>query len=674
MLVARQSSALPCAKRASVFLSEEVGLMTGALRQLWDRVAHYRMPSQERSPLNLGSGVAAATDALLQEIVAGVVEGLGFRASMVAVVGTQNGQDVLSVRAFAYGSALSRLGWFDAGKKLEGTILEIGQRIAGQQLIGNYVSLDEMENLGVRVIRENRPFARTNSVYDLFARRIDRETAEKLQALAHLNAFVTVPFRDGEGNLIGNLFAGTDRLDVTDQEIESLRVFSRMATVAIQNTQLLEESEALLDELKRKNSQLRALQDTVSALLESTLSEHRVLQRIVDGVVEGLGFRAAMLAVIEHDEDGEQILPVRVFSVHPSLPGRRILEQGQRLFGRQLLGSRVNVNEEAKKENLGVRVILDKRDFGLTSELRDLWYPAATPRECEWTQRALGVKTFATVPFWRMDPRTGEKELIGNLHVGTDREEITDDEIEALRTFALQASNAIRNAEMYLDTLRISAIASLTSNMAHRLNGIIGKVGGWVQQIQSKARGELDVAFLDDRLERMNNSLAEAAALVDSVRGKAKEEVRIGPVDVNGAVLEALKSADIPPGVAVEKRLDKKLPEVKAIRQHLVEAFRVLISNAVGAMGDSGRLMIVSRRVKDSVEVSVEDTGGGIPENVKGRLFALGTTTKERGLGYGLWWTKTSLGWVEGDIKVESEVGQGSTFTVSLPIPGESAV
>ena len=88
-------------------------------------------------------------------------------------------------------------------------------------------------------------------------------------------------------------------------------------------------------------------------------------------------------------------------------------------------------------------------------------------------------------------------------------------------------------------------------------------------------------------------------------------------------------------------------------------------------MGDSGRLMIVSRRVKDSVEVSVEDTGGGIPENVKGRLFALGTTTEEGGLGYGLWWTKTSLGWVEGSIRVESELGKGSTFTVSLPIPGK---
>ena len=653
--------------------------MTGALRKLWDRMARLPEPPQRRSSLTMVSE-EATTDALLQEIVESVVKGLGLKASMVATVGTRNGQEVLAVRAFAYGSALSRITWFDAGKRLEGTVIEIGQRIAGQQLFENYVSLDEMENLGVRVIKEDRPYARTNSLYDLFASRVDPETADKLQALAHLNAFVTIPFRDSEGNLIGNLFAGTDRLDITDREIESLQAFSKMAAIAIQNAQLLGESEVLrrqsqaqLDELERKNNQLQALQDTMGALLESTLIESRLLQKIVDGVVQGLGFRAAMLAVIGRDEAGELVLPVKALSIHPSLPGREILESGQKLFGKQLVGSYVHVNEDVKKDNLGVRVILEEQYSGRTSELRDLWYPAATPRECKWVQRALGVKSLATVPLWEIDSKTGEKKPIGNLHVGTDREEITDDEIEVLRTFALQASNAIRNAEMYLDAQRVGAIASLTSNMAHRLNGIIGKVGAWVRQIQDRAeRDELEAPFLSDRLQRMNDSLAEAVALVERVRHRAKEDVRIGSVDVNAAILAALEGADIHPGVQLERRLDDSLPEVTAVRQHLVEAFRILISNAVGAMGDGGRLTITSRRVEDSVEVSVGDTGEGIPDAVVERLFTLGASTKKRGLGYGLWWARTSLGWVEGDIRVESEPGRGSTFTVSLPVPGRS--
>ena len=641
-------------------------------------------PERERPLSAVGS--EAQTDALLQDIVESVVHGLGFKGAMVAVVRAHNGQDVLSVRAVAYSSALSRIRWFDAGKELEGTALEIGQRIAGQKLVGNYVPLDEgaadgdIENLGVRVIREGRPFARTNSLYDLFAGRVDRDTCDKLQALAHLNSFVTLPFKDGAGNLIGNMFAGTDRPDVTDQEIASLTTFAKMAAIAIQNAQLLHESEALrrerqsrLDELQRKNSQLQALQDTMGALLESTLIEDRLLQRIVDGVVQGLGFRAAMLAVIEIDEDGERILPIRAFSIHPSLPGRKILEQGQKLIGRQLVGSYVYVNDQVKKENLGVRVILDQQDSGRTSDLHDLWYPAARPRECAWVQRALGIRALATVPFWLLDPKTGERKLIGNLHVGTDREEITDDEIEVLRTFALQASNAIRNAEMYLDTQRVGAMASLTSNMAHRLNGIIGKVSAWTQQIQSRAAcDELDVAFLDNRLQRMNDNLAEAAAVVERVREKAKEEVRIASVDVNQAVRSALKSADVPPGISVEQRLDQRLPAGLAVRQHLVEALRVLISNAVGAMGDRGRLTITSRRAGDVVEISVEDTGGGIPDGMRDRLFTLGGTTKKRGLGYGLWWARTSLSWVEGDIRVQSDPGKGSTFTVTLPVPEET--
>jgi signal transduction histidine kinase len=644
--------------------------MTGALKKLWNR----KVPKsrQGQSSLALGSETAA-TDALLQEIVESVVEGLGFRASMVAVVGTRDGQQVLSVRAFAYGSALSRLTWFDAGKRLEGTVLEIGQRIAGQQLIGNYVSLDEVDNLGVRVIREDRPFARTDSVYDLFASRIDRETADRLQSLVHLNAFVTIPFKDSEGNLIGNLFAGTDGLDIADREIESLRAFSKMAAVAIQNAQLLVASKALLDEVERKNNQLKALQETIGALLESTLNERRVLQKIADSVVEGFGFRASMLAVIERDEDGALVLPVRAFSVHPSLPGRRILEEGQRLSGMELIGSYVYVNEQVKEENLGVRVILDREDFGRTSELHDLWYPAVKPHMCEWVQRALGVKALATVPFWLIDRETGERQLVGNLYVGTDREEITDEEIGVLRTFALQASNAIRNAEMYLDAQRVGAMASLTSNMAHRLNGIIGKVSAWAQQIREKAeRDELEPSFLADRFHRMTESLSEAAAVVRGVRERARD-VKVSSVDVNEAVASARKSVDIPQGISVQESLGKKLPEVTAVRQHLVEAFRVIISNAVDAMGDGGQLKISSRRAGDFIEVSVEDSGGGISDEIRDHLFTLGATTKERGLGYGLWWAKTSLNWVEGDIEVESEPGKGSTFTVTLPIPEQGA-
>jgi signal transduction histidine kinase len=447
-----------------------------------------------------------------------------------------------------------------------------------------------------------------------------------------------------------------------------------MAAVAIQNAQLLVASKALLDEVERKNNQLKALQETIGALLESTLSEHKVLQRIADSVVEGLGFRASMLAVIERDEDGALVLPVRAFGVHPNLPGRRILEEGQRLSGMELIGSYVYVNEQVKEENLGVRVILDKEDFGRTSELHDLWRPAVKPHVCAWVQRALGVKALATVPFWLIDQESGEKALIGNLYVGSDREEITDEEIGVLRTFALQASNAIRNAEMYLDAQRVGAMASLTSNMAHRLNGIIGKVSAWAQQIQRKAENdELDIPFLSDRLQRMTSSLAEAGVVVEGVRERAKEDVKIGSVDVNAVVLSALRGADIPAGIRVERRLDMGLPEVTAVRQHLTEAFSVLISNAIGAMDGSGLLMVTSRRAGNFIEVAVEDTGRGISDEIRDHLFTLGATTKKRGLGYGLWWAKTSLDWVEGDIKVESELGRGSTFTITLPIPEQSA-
>jgi signal transduction histidine kinase len=69
-----------------------------------------------------------------------------------------------------------------------------------------------------------------------------------------------------------------------------------------------------------------------------------------------------------------------------------------------------------------------------------------------------------------------------------------------------------------------------------------------------------------------------------------------------------------------------------------------------------------------TVVVTVQDTGPGIPPRIRDRLFRMGTTTKPGGMGYGLWWSRTFLRRLGGDIAVESEEGRGCVFTVTLPI------
>jgi signal transduction histidine kinase len=99
------------------------------------------------------------------------------------------------------------------------------------------------------------------------------------------------------------------------------------------------------------------------------------------------------------------------------------------------------------------------------------------------------------------------------------------------------------------------------------------------------------------------------------------------------------------------------------------QVFLNLITNAAQAMPAGGRLSVCTARVGNEVAVSVADTGEGISPEMQARIFEPFFTTKPVGMGTGLG-LSVSLGIVEehgGRITVESQVGQGSTFTVWLP-------
>jgi signal transduction histidine kinase len=121
----------------------------------------------------------------------------------------------------------------------------------------------------------------------------------------------------------------------------------------------------------------------------------------------------------------------------------------------------------------------------------------------------------------------------------------------------------------------------------------------------------------------------------------------------------------------VEFRVSSNLPSIHGDKQHLNQVFLNLILNALDAMPSAGVLEV---DVDNSTEpgyiaVDVKDNGDGIPDHIVTSIFDPFFTTKHRGKGTGLG-LSVSLGIVKkhgGDIRVESEVGTGTTFTVLLP-------
>jgi signal transduction histidine kinase len=103
----------------------------------------------------------------------------------------------------------------------------------------------------------------------------------------------------------------------------------------------------------------------------------------------------------------------------------------------------------------------------------------------------------------------------------------------------------------------------------------------------------------------------------------------------------------------------------------LGRVYRNLLTNAVQATQAGGRVTIATRRDADKVEVTVSDTGTGIPAERLGAIFDDFVTTKKRGLGLGLAITKRIVEQLSGTITVTSEVGRGTTFTMLFPVTKE---
>jgi len=141
-------------------------------------------------------------------------------------------------------------------------------------------------------------------------------------------------------------------------------------------------------------------------------------------------------------------------------------------------------------------------------------------------------------------------------------------------------------------------------------------------------------------------------------------------MDVNGVVAEIVEPMR-PEGertqVNVEARLAAGPLIIDGDRFALGRVFRNLITNAIQATEPGGQVVIATARASDQIEITVTDTGSGIPPERLAKIFDEFVTTKRRGLGLGLAISKRIVEQLDGTIQVESTVGRGTSFTLRFP-------
>jgi len=110
------------------------------------------------------------------------------------------------------------------------------------------------------------------------------------------------------------------------------------------------------------------------------------------------------------------------------------------------------------------------------------------------------------------------------------------------------------------------------------------------------------------------------------------------------------------------------LHSFEADKEKIERVFRELIENAVEAMPQEGTLTVKSTQFDSNIQITFTDTGIGIPERIAPKIFAPLMTTKAQGIGFGLAITKRIVETHGGSLTFESQVGKGTTFTVTLPV------
>lgn len=227
---------------------------------------------------------------------------------------------------------------------------------------------------------------------------------------------------------------------------------------------------------------------------------------------------------------------------------------------------------------------------------------------------------------------------------------------------------------------KLTSLGQLAASIAHEVNNPLSGVLVYTQLIAKKLRGggiENNVAL--DYLTKMESELTRSTKLIRNLLDFARQsspkfqQVNLNTL-MNLAYDLASHTAELQ-HVTVTKEFDSSLPDITADADQLQQVFTNLILNAIQAMPQGGKLVLRSSVDKDQVKIEVRDTGYGIPPENMNKLFTPFFTTKSevKGVGLGLAISYGIIQRHKGKIEVQSKVGEGTTFTIYLPLHSELA-
>jgi signal transduction histidine kinase len=288
----------------------------------------------------------------------------------------------------------------------------------------------------------------------------------------------------------------------------------------------------------------------------------------------------------------------------------------------------------------------------------------------------------------------------GDPSAGGDRK-FTENDLKLISIFAENAAIAIEKAELYaelknktetlektieelkatqdqlIQSEKLRALGNLASGVAHDFNNILAAILGRTQLLLRKVQDPEFLKWLKV-IEQLTNAGAETVEQIQKFARtyRARSEKDFSELDINGIVQEVLEitrpkwkdEAELK-GIKIEMETDLgKLSSPIGNVSEIKEVLTNMIFNSIEALPEGGKITIRTRMRADDVQISVTDNGLGMIEEVKKKVFEpFFTTKRDKRNGLGLSVAYGIITRHNGEINVESQPGEGTTFTIKLP-------
>jgi signal transduction histidine kinase len=426
--------------------------------------------------------------------------------------------------------------------------------------------------------------------------------------------------------------------------LSSRQIIREQLRTLEENTERIEAAQRELAstnaDLNHRVSELATLH-RVGAKVASILDVDRLAESVLDTIVEDFGYERAALFQIDHE--------------HGVVGGGK-LRSGLGTATQSLVHGAFPIDGFVENPSSRPEVLQTERfdDVRFTTCVTD-------PALCA----TLGSKRALVVPL-----RSGSR-LVGLLTIGEAArgDPMNDGDRMLLATFAHHVATALHNArlvEKAARSERMSAIGEMAAGIAHEIRNPLTSIGTLLDIIERETHGVDPVLFEgikqeSQRLQSLTTRFLDYARPYDPKRQ---------PEDINLLLEEVTSILGADPAfssVRIEKHCDKRLPDVCADGDSLKQVFWNLILNGLQSMEGGGLLMITSLHDRTHIKVRIADSGAGIDPADRKRIFQPFFTKRDGGSGLGLSIADKIISAHGGSLALESNVGVGTTVTVSFP-------